>query len=248
MGYRTKGLPASALLDIVQTPDGFIWIGSYLGLTRFDGVSFTTFNRSNTPELSDNTVSKLVVTSDTTLWLATRAKGLVSYKKGVFCKHESPIFDKEISTRNVFLFSPTQIWLTTNSAENYLFDIQQNTFSDVPFEALKKVRVFHLLNEGNGVYWITSSLNNIQRCQGRNCETFDASKGLPNNTIESIIKDKQGVLWVATAKGLVVIRKVFMGLDLGKSNFHLFALHHKIINLYLTKSSIVKNFRLCCQD
>ena len=37
---NTNGLTTSEANDIVQTSEGFIWIGSYSGLTRYDGNTF----------------------------------------------------------------------------------------------------------------------------------------------------------------------------------------------------------------
>ena len=35
-----SGLPSSSVTSIAQTPDGYLWIGTYNGLARFDGVRF----------------------------------------------------------------------------------------------------------------------------------------------------------------------------------------------------------------
>ncbi len=37
---NTNGLPTSEANDIAETTDGFIWIGSYSGLIRYDGNNF----------------------------------------------------------------------------------------------------------------------------------------------------------------------------------------------------------------
>ena len=37
---NTNGLPTSEANAVIETPDGFIWIGSYSGLARYDGKSF----------------------------------------------------------------------------------------------------------------------------------------------------------------------------------------------------------------
>ena len=46
-----NGLPDSSVTAIAQTPDGYLWIGTYNGLARFDGVQFVTFDPFNTPAL-----------------------------------------------------------------------------------------------------------------------------------------------------------------------------------------------------
>src|SRR5262245_20045997 len=37
-------LPQATVSAVVQTRDGYIWAGTFEGLVRFDGVSFTTFD------------------------------------------------------------------------------------------------------------------------------------------------------------------------------------------------------------
>lgn len=45
------GLPQNHATAIAQTRDGYLWLGSYNGVARFDGVRFTVFDSINTPGL-----------------------------------------------------------------------------------------------------------------------------------------------------------------------------------------------------
>jgi len=47
--FVRDGLPDGEISSIIQTPDGYLWIGSQTGVARFDGVRFTVFNMSNAP-------------------------------------------------------------------------------------------------------------------------------------------------------------------------------------------------------
>jgi len=38
------GLPAGRIRSLARTPDGYLWVATYSGLARFDGVRFVTFN------------------------------------------------------------------------------------------------------------------------------------------------------------------------------------------------------------
>ncbi len=62
------GLPVNALTDVVQTPDGWLWISSFDGLVRFDGVRFTRFGTASVPELASNRIVDLEVRGRT-LWI-----------------------------------------------------------------------------------------------------------------------------------------------------------------------------------
>jgi ligand-binding sensor domain-containing protein len=48
------GLPQNSILAITQTRDGYLWLGTWGGLARFDGVRFTVFDRINTREINSN--------------------------------------------------------------------------------------------------------------------------------------------------------------------------------------------------
>ena len=50
------GLPDNGVKAIAQTRDGYLWIGTFNGLARFDGVTFTTFTRGNTPGLVSDAI------------------------------------------------------------------------------------------------------------------------------------------------------------------------------------------------
>ena len=57
-----NGLPQNSVNAIVQTHDGYLWLGTYGGLVRFDGVRFTTFNTVNKRRIEKRVV--LTVSDD----------------------------------------------------------------------------------------------------------------------------------------------------------------------------------------
>jgi ligand-binding sensor domain-containing protein len=56
------GLPENNISDILQTSDGYLWIGTGSGLVRFDGVKFDVFNKSSIPGIPDNRITVLYET------------------------------------------------------------------------------------------------------------------------------------------------------------------------------------------
>lgn len=81
---REQGLPSNAILSVFQASDGYLWIGTFDGVARFDGVSFTVFNSANTPELKSNGVWSIRESTDGSLWFATNGGGLMQLKEGRF--------------------------------------------------------------------------------------------------------------------------------------------------------------------
>jgi signal transduction histidine kinase/ligand-binding sensor domain-containing protein len=76
-----EGLPQSTVNDIIQSQDGYIWIATNGGLVRFDGNSFTTYDRSNTPKMRFDRIIKLYEDRNGILWVTTD-NGLLRMKNG----------------------------------------------------------------------------------------------------------------------------------------------------------------------
>jgi signal transduction histidine kinase/ligand-binding sensor domain-containing protein len=79
-----QGLPQNKATAVVQTRDGYLWVGTYNGLARFDGVRFTVFDENNTPELRSSRITSLYEPPDGTLWIGTESGDISQYKDGHF--------------------------------------------------------------------------------------------------------------------------------------------------------------------
>ena len=75
---NANGLPTSEANAIVETSDGFIWIGSYAGLIRYDG---STFERMDSTE-GLTSVKCLFVDSRDRLWIGTNDNGVAVMDRG----------------------------------------------------------------------------------------------------------------------------------------------------------------------
>ena len=66
-----QGLPQNTVTSILQANDGYIWLGTFGGLARFDGVRFKVFDSTNTPGFNSNRVLALEQDSIGRLWVGT---------------------------------------------------------------------------------------------------------------------------------------------------------------------------------
>lgn len=76
------GLPQNEVTAIVQTRDGYLWLGTPSGLVRFDGVRFIVHDESNTPGLNSSRVVSLFEDSQGNLWVGTEFGGVVLFNNG----------------------------------------------------------------------------------------------------------------------------------------------------------------------
>lgn len=70
---NTNGLPTSEANALAETSEGFLWIGSYSGLVRYDG---NTFERMDFASTGISSVISLFTDSKDRLWIGTNESGL----------------------------------------------------------------------------------------------------------------------------------------------------------------------------
>jgi len=67
--HMQDGLPSDRVRAVTQTRDGYLWVATFNGLARFDGVRFERVNDANTPTLRNNLVNSIFEDSNGRLWI-----------------------------------------------------------------------------------------------------------------------------------------------------------------------------------
>ncbi|MBH0021379.1 diguanylate cyclase [Pseudoalteromonas sp. SWXJ133] len=104
------GLPSQSLKSVVQDQQGYMWLGTQFGLSRFDGTTFTNYNTQNSPFLPSNGINKLLVDSSGLLWVGTKS-GLVVINPATFAAQEFNIKGPVI---DILEDSKGSIWIAAN--------------------------------------------------------------------------------------------------------------------------------------
>ncbi|MCU0241377.1 MAG: hypothetical protein MUF51_03020, partial [Vicinamibacteria bacterium] len=109
------GLPHRTILRVIQTRDGYLWIGSQGGLARFDGARFTVFNATNTRIMTENSIRALAESADGTLWIAPLRSDLLTMTNGRIESRPDllPAVWRNDGLRDIFTDSRGTLWLTT---------------------------------------------------------------------------------------------------------------------------------------
>ncbi len=77
-----QGLPQPTINILCQTRDGYMWLGTPIGLTRFDGVRFTTMQDCAGVPAEKLWVHDLCEDHDGRVWIATDGMGLLRIRGG----------------------------------------------------------------------------------------------------------------------------------------------------------------------
>ena len=86
---ETNGLPTGEANTVLQTKDGYVWIGSYGGLIRYDGTTFR--NYSTEDAIPSSSIRALYEDSRGRLWVGTNDRGVYLYENQEFihCEYEN---------------------------------------------------------------------------------------------------------------------------------------------------------------
>jgi signal transduction histidine kinase len=85
--WSTKdGLPADRVRHLWEDALGFMWIATFNGVARFDGVRFSNYDVSNTPGLANNLVNALYEDRAGNMWLGHDTGEITVWREGRFQK------------------------------------------------------------------------------------------------------------------------------------------------------------------
>ena len=183
-----QGLPQNKVTAVVQARDGYLWLGTYNGLARFDGVRFTVFNDNNTPELHSSRITSLFETADSTLWIGTESGDVSQYKDGHFA---AVPLRANWSGRKIYAITADDagdVWLLNEAGE--LARVRDGKVLSPAAGAVAKV--VSLARGQDGTVWIERAGVVSALKAGR--LTVEVST---NDYVQGICAARGGGLWVA---------------------------------------------------
>ena len=149
-----QGLTQKDVWAIVQTHDGYLWIGTMEGLLRFDGVSFTVFDKRNTPGLKQSYILSLFVDSRGILWIGTKGGGLTQLKDGQFTAYTT---EQGLSDNTVQTITESQdgsLWIGTNRGLTRFYEGKFTAFGTA--QGLANDSINAVQEDQAGTLWIGS--------------------------------------------------------------------------------------------
>lgn len=194
------GLPSDAITSIIQSRNGYIWITTYGGVSKFDGVNFTNYSSQNTKALNTEAAKTIYEDKNGIIWVATQ-KGVAYIKNNTFYRDDklNPLDNLDIES--LFMDTKNRLWIGTNFNDLYRFDGDSLVLLS-NFNKITTHSVFALCEDKNGTIWIGTE-------NGELINYKNDSFTLCDNNIElqilSFYQDHEGIIWVATSKGIYII-------------------------------------------
>jgi ligand-binding sensor domain-containing protein/signal transduction histidine kinase len=194
-------LPQNFVFSILQTRDGYLWIGTQEGLARFDGARFAVFNTRNAPELRHNDVWKLLEDRDGNLWIGTSGGGLTRYRDGVFTNFSTEQGLSSDHVQALWQDRDGALWIGTRGGGlNRYFEGRFTVYTTK--DGLSNDTVYAVAGDPAGNLWIGTDGGGLNRLRDGKFTTLTTREGLPHDTVYAIHSDPDGGVWVGTGAGL----------------------------------------------
>lgn len=202
-------LKGTTATDIMQTTDGYINIGTYAGLVRFDGVEFTTIRKGSENGMDISSVRVMYEDSHENLWLGSNDEGL--QKIGANGEYKSYTTKNGLpnnSIRALVEDKQGNIWIGTASGVVYL--TPEGRIINPQFEpgsVPKGVIAVALYCDSEGRVWlITSNEEGLFLYKNGLFTRRPELEEYDDYFASTICQDNDGNLWVGLSEqGLVKI-------------------------------------------
>src|SRR5258708_31552532 len=121
------GLSQNSINCILQDSKGFLWVGTWSGLIRYDGYSSVVYHSDNGPDkIKSDKITAIYEDHSGYLWIGTQMAGLFKFdrnsEKFLQYKHD-PSDKNSLSDNNVWCIkddSDLNLWVGTENGANIL--------------------------------------------------------------------------------------------------------------------------------
>jgi ligand-binding sensor domain-containing protein/signal transduction histidine kinase len=194
------GLPENIVQALLQDRQGYLWVGTTGGLTRFDGARFSSLNDGTTSTLSVNSFFCLLLSRDGTIWAGTEGGGLLHFtSSGNVRTYSAPDGLTDAFVRSIFEDSRGRLWVGT---DNGLFLKEGEHLVRVDQPGAYGALDVHAITEDNEHHIVAGGSHLVSLGAGQDRE-IPLPGVYSQNKVVSLLEAADGTLWVGTASGLL---------------------------------------------
>jgi len=196
-----SGLPTGEANDILQTSDGYIWIGSYGGLIRYDGSEFKNF--STLKQIGSSSIRSIFEDSKDRLWIGTNDAGVYLYEDDCFKKIKGTEDNDFLCVRDFCESEDGRVFCASNSG---LAEIKGDGIVPLGVEVIGHT-LYSCAVDKNGDLWsVSDSAVHIMNLSDFSVESLpfaelDKSQEL---SAYSLTADNDGNIIIGTSENTIV--------------------------------------------
>lgn len=206
-----QGAPEESIDAVVQTRDGYLWLGSFSGLVRFDGVAFRRFTPGNTAGVTSTRIHSLHEDRHGTLWVGTVQDGVFMLRDGTIWIGLWPGGAVRLRGDRIQPFRPVGIGQDAlvsaiHEDEAGIMRVATATgFFRIVGERAELVRLGDRVEQPSvrsitphprGGFWLAST-DGLWHLNGGEQTFYGVANGLAEDNVQTVSYDREGNLWVA---------------------------------------------------
>ena len=198
-----SGLPQNSVNDILQTPDGYLWLATFGGLVRFDGVRFVVFDRS-VAGIGSLRIRTLHVDRAGALWAATEDGMLIRHHEGRFRTFTREDGLPEATAFRIEEDDAGRLWITWQDVVTRYDGSRFVNFRPGDFPRDVRSRTGPRFLPGYPAVWWSLDADGLHCLRAGEVRICVARNELPAGAITGVTLDWLGGLWVHASNGDIV--------------------------------------------
>ena len=152
-----EGLPSNRVTGLAQTPDGYLWVATQGGLTRFDGVRFTTFSAETTPGLESSLAQAVFVSRDGSLWVGMEHGAVARRADGRF-QIITPASQQMGSVISFAQDASGAVWFGYETPTKIVRSLDGRLTTYTAHDGIRGAHENEVCSMGNGTIWYANAL------------------------------------------------------------------------------------------
>ena len=200
---REQGLPENYVRTVAQTPDGYIWVGTDEGVSRFDGVNF--FSLGPQEGFQGGPIQTLFGDSRGALWIGSVNDGLSCWQGGRLSRFTMNDGLPSHSITALAEDGDGRIWVGTQSG---LLTCQNGRLGALPgAEVFLGKSVTTIFRDPNGTMWVGVNGAGVFSYQGNQFVPLrDPALDSLLQDPHCLLVDHQGRIWIGAGDAFVLCR------------------------------------------
>jgi len=202
--FKTEDQLVSNYVDsFALSPDGMLWVGTDAGIQVISpddpNKDWITYRQSDIPEMGGSWAKAMVITPDSSVWIAMTNGRASRYQNGVWSSYE-----EIYSYDSVAVDAQNRIWFGDDSKGIMVLNADgSQAMSMTSAEGLPGDNVQALLADSEGRMWIGTN-QGLAKFENDTLEVVFGkdSKEIPNVYIRDLAMDENGALLIGTFTGV----------------------------------------------
>ncbi|GAB5382478.1 MAG: sensor histidine kinase [Aliiglaciecola sp.] len=214
------GLADNTIYSIAKDNNGFLFLGTPNGLSRYDGHRFENFttNENNSISLLHQNAGNITIDSRQRIWIGSWGNGLYLYDKNLnLLRHFSELGEGKQTTKLVQVVyedSEGDVWIGTNGGglalyQNSTGELRYFVHQESQSDNLSHNRIWDIQEGSQGQVWVATGggLDLINKKKDFLINHYTLRNRDSDNSllVRTLYCSEQGQLWAGTENGLFIL-------------------------------------------